>query len=326
MQHDEKGLVLAEADSFKAAQALYWAVTGKTEKLTRTFGNDHEITREALRQLHAKCDQVCTQWTVLLKSSDITLRHIDGSTDTFSSFDRFTVYDASRTAAVDVITYTFNTLLRLPSIEKPQNYKLTVRIVSAVALEKRLSNDAETHMIYPGMYGPGGITVEIEYVDYAIARNLMSMAESWVKEVEQQTTNWPALRAFFRKWGHWFPFCAQTAVGIAGAFALAAATRLALPDTALPTDAARWLILAVALIGVYTTTAWWVAEVVARLFHRLRPVTAIELNKGDTRLNKEHRKHSLANWAGITLGILFVLAQGVLANFLTTFLANWGKR
>jgi hypothetical protein len=34
-----------------------------------------------LTQLHAKCSQACTQWSVLQKNSNVTVHHIDDTTN-----------------------------------------------------------------------------------------------------------------------------------------------------------------------------------------------------------------------------------------------------
>jgi hypothetical protein len=68
--------IIEENDQFKIAQAIYNAVTGKTEKLSRPYSKDYLITADDVRQLHLKCQQACGQWVVLNKSESITVHHL----------------------------------------------------------------------------------------------------------------------------------------------------------------------------------------------------------------------------------------------------------
>ena len=62
-------LILDEPQSFKIAQAVYNAATGKTEKVSKAFAKSYVVDLVSLKQLHAKCSQACTQWDVIQNSS-----------------------------------------------------------------------------------------------------------------------------------------------------------------------------------------------------------------------------------------------------------------
>ena len=115
------------------------------------------------------------------KQQPVTVRHIDENEETFSSFDRFLIYDSSKTAPVESIVYEFNVLIRIKGFDKPQNYKTRVRILSRLALAKHMEDDSMPPF-FP-LFRQPTILVEVEYVDYVIARNMLGMAETWVNEV-----------------------------------------------------------------------------------------------------------------------------------------------
>jgi hypothetical protein len=76
--------VVDESDRFKIAQAIYSSVTGKNEKLSRSHSKDYLITLDDIRQLHVKCQQACGQWTVIEKSENITVHHLDDNKEVYS--------------------------------------------------------------------------------------------------------------------------------------------------------------------------------------------------------------------------------------------------
>lgn len=61
------GIQIQGTEAFKIAQAIYHAVTGKTEKLSKNYTENFRITIEDILQLHAKCEQMCGQWTIIEK-------------------------------------------------------------------------------------------------------------------------------------------------------------------------------------------------------------------------------------------------------------------
>src|SRR5690606_20583418 len=103
--------------------------------------------------------------------------------ETFSSFERFEIYDTSRMSPVETVVYELNILLTIPHSEKPQNYKVTIRAMSRIAFYKRMQEDAPMPP-FMRLFGGSAVVAEIEYVDYVIARNILSMVDSWIAEVE----------------------------------------------------------------------------------------------------------------------------------------------
>ena len=202
-----KNFLIQGTEAHKVAQAVYHAVTGKTEKLSRAYTKNYKITFEDVQQLHAKCLQMCSQWNVLERNENITINHLDDGKETFSSFDRFKIYDKSQTSAIESITYEYNILIQPKGSLKPQPYKIVVRMMSAIAVFSKAENDMPSASIIK-FFRSGPLVVEIEYVDYVIARNMMSTIESWMKEIELEKTS--KLLTFFQQRSHWLPRIAGT--------------------------------------------------------------------------------------------------------------------
>jgi hypothetical protein len=309
--------IVDESDRFKIAQAIYNSVTGKTEKLTRTYSKDYLIGLDDIRQLHMKCQQACGQWTVLNKSESITVHHLDDNTETFSSFERFSIYDLSRTSPTESIVYEFNLLLHLPKVEKPQHYKVTVRALSRAAMIRRM----EQEMAPPPflrLFGGSSIVVEIEYVDYVVARNILGMIDSWTEEIERHSKlSW--IR-HVQRFTHWIPPIAQfLAIAFIG-FSLFAATSTVLTATSTPPLVGRWLILAGTVITLAALLARRLGSLVESGIDQILTLSAIKLNKGDERLIIRYRNRNILKVGQVILGIAGVTANAVGANLLTDWL------
>lgn len=317
------GTVIAdENDRFKIAQAVYGAVTGKTEKLSRTYSKDYLITLADVRQLHLKCHQACGQWTVLKKSENITVHHLDDNKEVFSSFERFSIYDYSRTSPTESIVYEFNLLLQLPTIEKPQHYKVVVRALSRAAMIRRMEKEMAPPPLLR-LFGGSSIVVDIEYVDYVVARNILGMIDSWVGEIERHSKlSW--IR-HLQRFTHWFPPVSQfLAIAFIG-LSLFTATAAVLVASSPPPLVARWLILSGTVITLGGLLARRLGSIVESGIDQILTLSAINLNKGDQRLIDRYKNRNILKVVQAVLGIAGVTAHAIGANLLTDWLKLWIK-
>ena len=317
---ESSAIVIDDAEHFKIAQAIYSAATGKTEKLSKSYSKNYMIRRPDLQQLHSKCQQACSQWNVLQKSSSITIQHIDENKEQFSSFERFDVYDASKTAPIESIVYEFNILVALKGVPKPQNYKATVRIISRMAMLKRMEEDQAP----PGLirfFGSAAIVVEIEYVDYVIARNILGMIDSWALEVEQNSTL--SFCRYLQRVSHWIPTISQVAIILISVLSLAKVTNAALSQNATPPEIVRWLLFAGAGLWVAGIFAKAIGRLIERSVDNVVELSAIVINKGDERLLE--RFGTKNRWTIIKgcFGIAIVVIQGVFTDTLTNLIVRF---
>jgi hypothetical protein len=314
-------LLTDQGERFKLAQAIYGAVTAKTEKLSHSHNANVLITRSDLDQLDAKCDQACSQWRVLNNSTSVTVHHTDDNKEQFSSYRRFGIYDTSRTSPVESIVYERDMLLALPGVKKPQPYKLTVRILSRVALYKRMERDMASPPSFFRFFQGGAVVIEIEYVDYVVARTLLSTLDSWVAEVEKiEAWSW-ATRLHDHT--HWIPRAATVALVAVALMTTVAITPNALSENSGHSDLATWILIA--------GTGLWLVGVVARTIGRwvehsidsIIAISAVKLNKGDERLLTEYHKRNRWRFIRAAGGVVLITAQGIAVEVVGPQLANW---
>jgi len=311
-------ITIDEGDRFKIAQAVYNAVTGKTEKLSRAYGKDYLISLEDLQQLNHKCEQACSQWEVLQRNCNITLHQLDDNKEVFSSFERFKLYDTSKMSPCESIVYEFNILLRLPETEKPQPYKITVRVLSKIAMINRMEKEMGPPP-FLRLFSSGHVVVEVEYVDYVVARNMLSMIDSWISQVEQEPHY--AWATFTQKFSHWFPPAAQFSIVLLFGVSLYHITPAALAEGNSLALLAQWLILSGTALFLAGVTARFLGRLAETGIDRIIPISAIQLNKGDERLLKRFKKRNVLRIIQAIAALILVVAQGVA----TTAVSDWLK-
>lgn len=304
-------------DSHAIAQAIYHSVTGKTEKITRSFSENYHITMSDIEQLHQKCTQMCSQWNVLGANENITVRHVDDNSQVFSSLDRFRIYDKSQTSAIEAILYEFNVLLAIPSSQKPQPYKITVKIISSLAvMEKMEMNAAPPRLLR--LFGEGPITIEVDYVDYVVARNIMSTVESWVGQIKQSKKN--KILKPFQENSHWIPrISSAILLCLAMLMAYFAAGKILFTDSNGNQLLAQFLVATAGFSIVSLIIGTWLGRFVENLVDRIQELSFIDLNVGDARIKEKCEKGNGKKYFWMLVTFIYLTAHGLFCSIAGTF-------
>lgn len=177
--------------SMKAVQQMYADITGRTETLERSYKNNHSIGFDDLCQLDAKISQLQEQYNIVSKNCSVTLFHLDDQKQTFSSFERFKLFDRTTLSPVENVRIEYNYLIVLPQMRKPQSYEIEINIHSRAAQVKRANGDtgARSRMFYE-FFSPYTAHVGIEHVDYTVARNFQSAIDGWFKSLHELESGW----------------------------------------------------------------------------------------------------------------------------------------
>jgi len=186
----------------QVVQDIYNELTGKSEKLTKIFDINHKANFEDIGQLHSKILQLYEQYNIVSKNCSVTVYYIDDGKDQFSSFERFQLLDRSSTSPVENIRLVYNFLIVLPKTDRPQSYEIEVDIHSRAALRKRAQSEMGRTKIFFQTFRQTG-QVDIEYVDYTVARNFRVAIEGWFNSLEKVKISW--CLTFLKNVSDYFP-------------------------------------------------------------------------------------------------------------------------
>lgn len=261
-------------------QALYHELTGKTESLSKFFDRQVLIVYEDLRQLNFKVLQQIEQYKSIGRNVTIKVNCTDERSQTFSSWEKFSQYDQSSTAAVSEIFITYEFLVELPAVKKFHRYKLEIRLVSGVAAGNFLSPFRMGLFRITGM--PAPIIVRIEYVDYLVAKNFISTIDEWVKSLAEIKSHWhfPRLQRHSGHFRHIFPSCTLAA-------AIYATYRLGITMNVLAVPSNPKILLWGCIGGVLMVLSTMLGRIfgmqVENHVDSTTPISAIKLTRGDER-------------------------------------------
>ncbi len=168
------------------------------------------------------------------------------------------------------------------------------------------------------LFGGSSIVVDIEYVDYLVARNLLGIIDSWVNEIERHSKlSW--IRSI-QRFTHWVPIVSQLlAIAFIG-LSLFTATSAVIADSSPPPLVARWLILTGTVIALASLLARVLGSLIESGIDQVLTLSAIRLNKGDKRLIERYQSRNILKVVQALAGVVGVTAQAVGANLLTDWL------
>lgn len=307
--------------SLQTLQGIYNELTGKSEEVGKSYSKPIRMKFSDIEQLNHKITQACEQYNVVSGNCTATVYYVDDTRDQFSSFDRFRLHNTGTTSPVESVLLKYNFLVILPKTKKPQSYTVSIRLASRVAVAKRM--ESEFFGAPPSIFrlmGNRTAIIEIQYVDYMVARNFLNLIDEWFKGIptapEFKPLHWLQARS------HLVPRLARFATAIFVALLIV---------TLLPTFIAQGTsdllsfgrFLGYALLGTYTayTLAGWSATFIESSLDHYSELSYLQLTKGDEiEISKAERSNTFAIAKGIggfILTICVSVGTKVVANILT---------
>lgn len=181
--------------SIQTLQGIYNELTGKSEQVGKSYSKAIRVQFSDIEQLNHRITQVCEQYNVVSGNSNVTVFYVDDTRDQFSSFERFRLHYRGSSSPVESVFLKYHFLVILPKSQKPQPYTLSIRLASRVAVAKRMESEfyGAPPQIFRLMGNRTGI-VEVEYVDYMVARNFLNLIDEWFKVIptnsESKVLHW----------------------------------------------------------------------------------------------------------------------------------------
>ena len=301
--------------SMQVLQDIYHEITGKTEKLSRTYKESQLVAFDDICQLDAKIRQLYEQYHIVSSNCCVTIYHVNDSKERYSSFDRFKLYDRSSVSAVENVTLEYKFLIVLPKIDRPQAYKIEVNLHSRVGVVKRNSLNSEFNNAFFHFITSQVASVEVEYVDYTVARNFQTAIDGWIQSLD--TNSIGGLWTFAKRFSDYvgFSFKNITAIIIAASFYFTAKPWFVFyGDGTLPLFYLS--LLAFTSVYVGSNLAFKLGLSAQKSIDRYQAISYVKLNRGDEIAIAEFAKDERSK----VLRILLSVGVTVLLNVSSSWL------
>lgn len=299
--------------SLKVYQDIYHQVTGRTEQVRKRYSDNLLVEFPEIEQLHFKVQQLCDVHKIVACNEVISVFHEKERKEQFTSFERFRAYNANAASPTVNLVLKYNFSIVPAGLQKPQEYALTIRLTSRVAMLQQIEEEAPP--FFRGQLASfvalNTAEVTIDYADYVIARGFLEAFDEWIRGCKKN----PSVLWLdpMRRWSHFFPgFAKLIAGGLIFWFAFQSVPKY-FSATTTPDVWARFFVVYAggALILVPMMGA------IGRLFEEAvdnYPVLSyLKLNKGDNNLidQFDDRKRSVV--LKIVMSSIFTVVLGIIS-------------
>lgn len=299
--------------SFHQLQDIYNTLTGKFERISQSFDRAYLIKMEDLQQLHIRINQCCESYGARLKNESITVYHVGGAKETFSSFDRFKIYNKSNTSPVENVNIEYNILITPAGSAKVVPYRIRLNLISRAGLrEKSPGMFIGSSSLLKFLGRPDGF-VSIEYADYSAARHFLTQINEWYEALEFSSE-----RAWLKKMqelSHWLRYIVPVSIlctTILGLGRVHAAKLNANVDASLITS-----ITQITSVSIF---AWLLAMIAGRSIEasidRIQPISYVLLNRGDEKIKEKWKKSNITNLAIATTTTIGAISVNIMSSWI----------
>lgn len=310
-------LASGETANMKLLQNIYNEITGKTESLSKRLTDNHIINFESIEQLNYKICQLYEQYNIIGKNCSVTIYHINDSKETFSSFERFKIYNKSSTSPTENVNINYKFLIKLPETDRTQTYELSINLHSRTAIREKTSKETSLPFnlirILPNTTG----NYKIEYVDYTVARTFKHAIDEWYDTINKNHKN--KLLGWFQdhsRHSAWI-LRAITSSFLVWNFYIVAENHV-LESSSLNT------IFPLAIFGFGTIfisaqIAFQIGLNFERLIDSIQPISTILLNSGDDTTISKYKNGNLKNIFGLFISAIGSISLGIMSSLIISY-------
>lgn len=304
--------------SLQTLQSIYNDLTGKTEQVGKSYNKSFQIEFSDLEQLHLKISQACEQYNIVATNMTATVFYLDDTRDQFSSFDRFKLHNAGSTSQVESVLLRYHLLVVLPKTRATQAYTISIRIASRMTISKKMQK--EFYGAVPAIFKMMGnrvAVVDIEYVDYMLARNFLNIVDGWFNGLKTAATvpfvNWMQARS--HHFPRYFGFFATMAVSLLLIFML---PNFVAPDA----NFERFgYFFGLSLVIVYCANfiSRQGGSFAENALDRYSELSYLKLTKGDERAIEEAKGENKVSLIKTALALLVPVASSIIAKLVSAY-------
>lgn len=300
--------------SLKVYQDVYHQVNGRTEEYKKRYSDNILLEFSDLEQLHYKISQLCDVHNVIANTEVISVFHDKDRKEQFTSFERFRLYNSNAASPTVNVVFKYNFSIIPAGLERPQEYVVTIRLVSRVAMLKQMEEDAPTFMHSRLLGYLGGITAEItiEYADYVIARGFSEAFDEWIRGCN--STPKKKWLSALQKRSHLIPQnIALIAMILIGYFSLGQVSNYFYEGAGLE-KAARFFIVYSSAAFIIITLSKLTGRSIELSIDSFPMTSYLRLNNGDKNLINDFSEKKKAVIKNFIVSCLVTICLGVLAS------------
>lgn len=323
---NETGVALSpsrELDlKIKMYQEAYHHITGKTEKISFKSSADLLINFDEMSQIHHKISQLCDVHNIIAQSESITVFHAKERKEQFTSFERFSLYNKSISSPTLTVLMEYNFSILPVGSSSPQQYKVTIRLNSRVALMKQMKEEAPPFMrsrLFGFVYGSTA-EISVEYSDYVVARSFVEATQEWIEVCNKSKSKLKILQVM-QGMSHLFPGVVSFTNGVLITYFFIKNVPAILNVNSSYFEILQYGMLFFASFMLTSKIATFLGGAIESSIDRYTPLSYLLLNKGDERVIEDYKREKSGNIWSFAASIISTVFLGVVSSLIANSLS-----
>lgn len=192
--HNPGGQNTLQSWPISAVQAMYHAVTGKTESISKELTRNVHMSLDDLRILHTKIMQKREHFKAPAPPTvTVVAKMHNNQSFRYSSWERFQMLEVASNDITSELSIKYEFLIQLPDVETIQRCIINVTIDSKLPMlkediEQELEDDFYYFMTLDRIPTLG---VRVEFVDFLIGKEFQQIIEEWFNQLpEVRSPRW----------------------------------------------------------------------------------------------------------------------------------------
>lgn len=306
--------------SVKVYQDIYHQITGRTEQIRKRYSDNILLEFPELEQLHHKINQLCDVHHVIARNESISVFHDKERKEQFTSFERFRLYNANTASPTVNIVLKYDFSIVPAGIKKPQEYGVTIRLSSRVAMLQQAEEEAPPFMRgrVISFLSENTAEVTVEYADYVIARGFLEAFDEWIRGCNSvPKVKW--LRTI-QRWSHLVPSLFKTLMVLAVTwFALGDIPEFFKENNG-PESWVKFLVTYSGAAFILISLANSVGNLLEEAIDTYPTLSYLKLNKGDEKVIQEFEGRRKGSVIKFILSATFSIFLGIISSKLEKLL------
>jgi len=307
--------------SVKVYQDVYHQVTGRTEQIRKRYTENILVEFSEIEQLHYKVMQLSDVHNVVAHNEVVSVFHEKERKEQFTSFERFRAYNANASSPSVNLVLKYNFSIIPAGLDRPQEYAITIRLTSRVAIIKQIEIDKPPFMdgSMLSMLAANTAEINIDYTDYIIARGFLEAFDEWIHGCK--STPDIALVSFLKQYSHFLP---GTLKGIVVPVLIIFFSLKAVPDVfvkhALPELWARFFIIFFGSFYLLTNLMGISGRMIENAIDGHLLLSYLKLNKGDNKIIEESGRRNRFVFLKFFMGCVLTVVLGYISSKLANLI------
>lgn len=300
--------------SMQIIQDLYNQITGKKERLLKHYQIKHRTALQDLQLLNDKIYQTCEQYEVVSENCNVTVYLVNDCKQTFSSFEKFEMYDQTSLSSTENIRLQYNLLIVPTKTNSPQSYKIEIDIHSRAAIKQKYSKERGLSRSIMNLMASQTGVLEIEYIDYIIAKTLHDTIDTWFEGLNQSKEN--KYLNFLQDNSHHVPLvtCYLSALFICAYFFNQTESWLTTQSS--PVELFKISLVAFVSVFIVSGIGRRLGAEIGQAIEKIEPLSFLKLTRGDEKAISELEESNNQNKRKSILNIFFTIVLNLLSAWL----------